>query len=309
MTSTPGTPATEQISHGLTETVNFRYRPELQLFLSGGAGYTYEEARNSSMRGGSQNLGGGATWQYKRGRTTAMTSGTGQLAALETIGQPLTLGYMAGGSQSLTHARERGAVALTYTISYASNATGVGGSTLTQSGFGSADAAVGRSLQLRSTINYSQTRHTDPLLGEYQNHTLTFLARAALRRSRDFYSLDATLGESDGLSESVAPIGGAAPTPILSSAYNTRSKFATFQATQTVWRGKIAVIEMYRLMSVEMPLQPSQREESAMLSLRWALGQVFLSVEDRLSRGGTNGSTLAVNYFMLRLSRGFGARF
>jgi len=62
-------------------------------------------------------------------------------------------------------------------------------------------------------------------------------------------------------------------------------------------------------MSVDMPQQPSQHEESAWLSLRYALGQIYITAEDRLSRGGTDGPSLVSNLFMLRLSRGFGLHF
>ena len=299
----------EQTAHGLAESTSFRYRPNLQFFAGAGAGYTYEQLQDTSMRGGNQNLGAGVNWQYARGRTTLLSSGSGQLAALETSGQPFTLGYGLASSEGVTHARGRVNMGLTYTVAYANNAAGVGGSTLTQSVYGSADGTVGRSMQVRSTLNYSQTRRDDPLLGEFQNHTLTFIARAALRRLRDFYSVDLTLGESDGAAGAVTLGSGLPSTTILSSTYNTRSRFATFQATQTLLRGKLAVVEVGRLMSIEMPQQPSQHEESAWITLRYTIGQIFLTAEDRLSRGGSNGASLVSNLFMLRLSRNFGAHF
>ena len=304
-----GAPTLDQTSHALSETTTFRLRPDLQLFATGGAGYTYEQLQEASMRAGSQSLGGGVSWQYKRGRMMLLTSGNGQLAALETSGQAFALGYGVGASEGITHARDRLNLGLTYSIAYSDNAAGVGGSNLTQMVYGSADGLVGRNLQLRSTLNYAQTRRQDPLLGEYQNRTLTFIARAAMRRLRDSYSLDLTLGESEGLAGSLAPSNGPPSPTILPSSYNTRSKFATLQATQTMLRGKLAIIEVGRVMSIEMPQQPSQHEESAWLSLRYALGQIYISVEDRLSRGGTAGPALMSNLFMLRLSRGFGVHF
>jgi hypothetical protein len=309
LVSATGAPTTEQTSHELTETTNFRYRPNLYFFATGGAGYTYEQLQDAGMRAGNQNLGGGANWQYTRGRTTLLSSGNGLLAALETSGQPFTLGYGVGGSEGITHARESVNMGLTYNISYASNAAGVGGSSLTQALYGSADGFVRRGLQVRSTLSYSQTRRTDPLLGDFQNHMLTFIAHAAMRRLRDFYSVDLTLGESDGLAETVAVSAGSPSTTIVPSAYNTRSRFATFQATQTMLRGKLAVIEVGRLMSVTMPQQPSQHEASAWLTVRYTMGQMYLTAEDRLSRGGSTGPALTSNLFMLRLSRGFGAHF
>ncbi len=299
----------EQTDQGLAETTSFRYRPNLQLFATASAGYTTEQLQDTSMRGGNQNLGAGANWQYSRGRTTLLTSGSGQLAGLETSGQPFTLGYGLGGSEGVSHARGRMNMGLTYTIAYADNAAGVGGSTLTQSVYGSADGIVGRSMQLRSILNYTQTRRDDPLLGEFQNHTLTFIARAALRRLRDFYSVDLTLGESDGAAGAVAVASGMPSTSLLSSTYNTRSKFVTLQATQTLLRGKLAIVEVGRLMSVEMPQQPSQEEESAWITVRYTIGQIFLSAEDRLSLGDSNGTSQVSNLIMLRLSRNFGAHF
>jgi hypothetical protein len=309
LVTAPGAPTVEQTSHGLSETLNFRYRPNLQLFAGGGTGYTYEQLQDTSVRAGNQNLGGGAIWQYKRGRTTLLTSGNGQMAALETSGQPFTLGYGVGGSEGVNHARERLSLGLNYSIAYSSNATGVGGSTLAQAVYGSADGIVGRGLQVRGTLNYSQTRRNDPLLGEFQNYTVTFIARASLRRLREFYSVDITLGESDGIAGAVAVSGVGPSTTILPSTYNTRSKFATIQATQSILRGKLAIIEVGRLMSIEMPQQPRQHEESAWLTLRYTIGQIYLTAEDRLSRGGSNGPSLVSNLFMLRLSRNFGGRF
>jgi hypothetical protein len=93
------------------------------------------------------------------------------------------------------------------------------------------------------------------------------------------------------------------------SAYNSVSKFATVQATQTMWRGRLSVIEVGRLMSVDMPLQPSQYEQSAWLTLRYAMGAMFLTLEDRLSRGGSAGPAQTSNLLMLRLTRGFGGHF
>jgi hypothetical protein len=62
-------------------------------------------------------------------------------------------------------------------------------------------------------------------------------------------------------------------------------------------------------MSIAMPQQPSQHEESAWLSLRYSIGAMFITAENRLSRGGTNGPSQTSNLFMLRLSRTFGAHF
>ena len=309
LVSAAGAPTVDQTSQALSETTNFRFRPNLQFFATGGAGYTYEQIQNNQARGANQNLGGGANWQYKLGRTTLLTSGSGQGAALETSGQAFALGYGVGGAEGITHARDRMNAGLTYSIAYSSNTSGVGGSSLMQSVYGSADGILGRNIQVRSTLNYSLTKREDPLLGEFRNQTLTFIARAAMRRLRDSYAMDLTLGQSDGLSGQVAPGNGTPSTTLLPSTYNTRSRFVTLQATQTLLRGKLAIIEVGRLMSVDMPQQPSQHEESAWLSLRYALGQIYITAEDRLSRGGTDGPSLVSNLFMLRLSRGFGLHF
>jgi len=74
-------------------------------------------------------------------------------------------------------------------------------------------------------------------------------------------------------------------------------------------RGKLALIEVGRMMSIEMPQQPRQYEESVWLSLRYTIGLLALTVEDRLSRGGSTGPAQTINLFMLRLSRSFGAHF
>ena len=304
-----GAPPTEQTSHGLVETTNFRYRPNLYFFASGGAGYTDEQLQDSSLRAGNQNLGAGANWQHTRGRTTLLSQANGQIAALETTGKSTTMGYGVGGSEGISHMRQRVGLSLSYTVSYASNVSGVGGWTLVQAVYGNTDALVGRRLQVRGAINYSQTRREDPLLGSFQNHTASLYARAAIRRARDFYAVDLTMGESDGLAGAVAqPVAAPAPN-LLPSTYNTQSRFLTLQATQTMLRGKLALIEVGRLMSITMPQQPSQHEESAWLTLRYTIGATFLTLEDRLSRGGTTGPSQISNLLMLRLSRGFGASY
>jgi hypothetical protein len=304
-----GAPTTEQTSHGLTETTNFRYRPNLYFYGTGNVAYTDEQLQGQPVHASNQNLGGGGNWQYSRGRTTVLSAGNGQLAALEMTDKPFTLGYGVGGSEGINHAREHASLSLSYNIAYSSNTGGIGGSSLVQSVYGSADGLVGRSLQLRSTLNYSQTHRTDPLLGDFNNYTASLLLRAAYRRSREFFGADLTLGESEGVSAAVGLPTGSPGAPVLSSAYNTRSRFATFQATQTMSRGKLSLVEVGRLMSIEMPQQPKQYEESVWVTLRYTMGAMYLTLEDRLSRGGTSGPAQTSNLLMLRLTRGFGGHF
>lgn len=309
LVSALGAPSTEQVSHALTETTNFRYRPNLYFFGTASGGYTTEQLQDTAMRAGNQGFTGGGNWQYARGWTTFLTSANGQLASIEMTDKPLTLGYGVGGSEGITHARDRVNMSVSYNIAYASNTGGVGGSTLTQAAYGSAEGLLGRGMHLRSTLNFSQTRRDDPLLGRFDNWTASFLARAVLRRARDMYSIDVTLGESEGVSATIGLPSGGPGAPLVPSAYNSVSKFATVQATQTMWRGRLSVIEVGRLMSVDMPLQPSQYEQSAWLTLRYAMGAMFLTLEDRLSRGGSAGPAQTSNLLMLRLTRGFGGHF
>ena len=58
-----------------------------------------------------------------------------------------------------------------------------------------------------------------------------------------------------------------------------------------------------------MPQQPAQSEESGWISLRYTMGTIYITAEDRLSRGSTAGPSQTTNLFMLRLSRNFGAHF
>ena len=308
MTAT-GPSNSEQTAHQLSETTNFRYRPNLYFFATGTAATTLEQQQDNGVRGGNQNLGAGGNWLYTRGATTLLTSGNSQIAALETGGQPTTLGYGVGGGEGVGHRRGRLSMNLSYNISYASNTSGVGGSSLSQIVYGNADALVGRSMKWSSTLSYSQTRRDDPVLGTFQNHTLTFIARTAWQWRRNSFSFDLTLGETDGLSGAVAlPVAAPSPT-IVSSSYNTQSRFASLQATQSMLRGKLVLVEVGRLMELQMPQQQGQHEESAWVSLRYTMGLMYITAENRLSRGGTNGPSQTSNLFMLRLSRNFGAHF
>ena len=105
-----------------------------------------------------------------------------------------------------------------------------------------------------------------------------------------------------------SPTGAPAPLAAPSS-YNTRSRYATLQLSQILLRGKLTFNQLFRVLSMELPEQPSQYEEAAIFTIRYAIGAMNLTLDDRLSRGGTTGPSQTSNLIMLRLSRNFGANF
>jgi hypothetical protein len=304
-----GAPKSEQTTHAIDNITYFRYRPTLSLFGTAGVGFSTENLDDTHSRAGNQSLGGGVNWQLKFGRTSFLTSGNGRIAGLEVLNQPFALGYGVGGSGGVTHARERLSLSLQYNVAYSSNAVGVGGTTSSQMVQGITEGVVGRGTYLRGSLSYTNSRREDPILGLSETYTFTAMARAAWRRWDALWTVDFSGGQSDGLAGSLAnPTGAPAPLAAPSS-YNTRSRYATLQLSQILLRGKLTFNQLFRVLSMELPEQPSQYEEAAIFTIRYTIGAMNLTLDDRLSRGGTTGPSQTSNLIMLRLSRNFGANF
>jgi hypothetical protein len=305
-----GAPRNEQTGHSLTNLTYLRLRPTLAFFGTTTLGFADQRLEDQRVRAGNQRLGAGVNGQIKVGRTNFLLSGSGQGAFIETQDTPFSLGYVLSQSSGFTHMRERMNLGLQVSLSYASNAVGVGGTTFSQTVQAMTEGVVGKGTYLRGTLSYNGSRRDDPVLGMSQTRTLTLVARAAWRRWNTLWAADFSGGQSDALAEAlVAPEIAPADPLVVSQAYNTRSRYATLQLSQSLLRSKLAITELLRILNLQMPGGPGQYEEAGMLTVRYQVGAVTLSLEDRLSRGGSIGPAQTVNVLMVRLSRAFGARF
>jgi len=300
----PATQTAEQIGHVVTQGATYRLSPEVGTQAT--IGLQYGEARLGSERRRSfgQNVGTGVNWQRPIGAGSLSAGANGSVGVTEPAEGDTTGSWGAGGSAGWGFGTRGTYMSAGYSASASGDLAIAPGLTIDHRVQFNGSHALAERMALRETIVYHLTRREDPLFGTGQSRSLSASAGLAWRR----YTADIGGGMNEGLSEALAPPGEERPIiPVLQ--LDSRTVFATISLTQAYLGGSLRFQQLARTLRTSGPGRPDQFEHGGFASVSYSIGAWTLSLDDRISHGGTNGITQTVNVVMARFSRAFGGRF
>ncbi|MBI4817252.1 MAG: hypothetical protein HY791_13400 [Deltaproteobacteria bacterium] len=295
-------------THAAAANVSLEALPEL--LLTGGLVGTYgSSALGSSAFGSSSGdeLGVGtqsaqlrAGWRRAFGGFGLQLSAGGSAGLLESSDADVTGTFGVGGSGGVD-LRGRVAASLFYSASYAQNGIGAVGAAVDHLATASLDAPVTERMAARARVSYQETRREDPSVGTSRNRGLN----GTLGLYVGWLTVSATLGLSDGLSKLLgAPTGVTLP-----ERFNTVTRHASVEVSQTLLGGELVLTELARTLKTELPSSPAPDTSEDALGFRadFRLGLFMLSLDERFSIGRLGDAERSSNLVMARLTRSFGA--
>lgn len=300
----PGTPRTQLVSQALGNATEWALHPELTLLGSLRAGYTLERLAGAESDAWNTTAGAGLRWTRTAGMWSYLLSGSASGGAQQAPGGGVdpALGLSLSGSISTTRPRWQGNAY--YTFAYSRNAAAVSGWNISQ--------------QLNAGLDY---RLTDALLGQAglsassNRVDSSFLGTSGARTGQIFagiawwsrYSLRLHLAFTDGLNGAVFN-AGAADGFFLPLRYNTHSWVLGATATANPFQS-LTLSATARFLQTTSPGRDTQSEQALSASVGYALGAFTFYLQDDYTHAAAGGSTQNGNLFMVRVARGFGARF
>lgn len=300
----PTAPALEQLGHGIAAGQYFRLRPTLALNGNTGFSYALERRGDEGREGVGGSVGAGLSWHRVLGRTAVNAGGGGSVGLVAPATGDVSGAYGVSGSGGASWDRERWRATVSYTGSYASRLAAQSGYTLDQRLQANADGIAGQTAYWRALVTVAGGRRQDDLFGA----TLYRSASATVAASRRRVSVDLSAGESDGLSSALGD-PGFSDGLFLPAEWNTHTRYLTLGSSQFFDLGRLSLREMARTLTSQAPGRPDQWESALAVSAGYAIGAVTVSVDERLSVGGTAGSRTTINVIMVRLARSFGGAF
>jgi len=297
-------PVRERTSH--VGSARMMYRQSADTFAYADIGALYVHVRRPEgeerTQAATQSVGVATGHRWQRQRWGAGVTGTGSLALAEPTTGGLVLGHGGGGGANFDMASERWRLGTGYSASLSSGGISFEGYALQQQVQVVMEALL-RGLMVRLSGQASASRRDDPVFGTSLSRSVTSTAEAAFSRT----SFGLSGGLSDGLSQALSA-GAPSDGLFLPADYNTRSLFGTFTATRLLLGNRAAFSLLARAMRTDQPGRPRSFEHGGHAVLSLAIGLFSLSIEDRLSRGGSGGVWTAANVVMVRLTRAFGMR-
>ena len=291
----------EQRGHSLRESTSYRVTDDVTLNENAAVQTTTERKDGESASGSSAIGGGGVGWRHHLRPGLELTAGVGGSAGVAwPAGAEAQLAYGGTVSAGVSATSDSARGSVNYSGSYQRNTSGLVGWSLTQQLNLTGDAVFGSTL-LRSTVLLSGARREDPLLGVFLSRSILFSLAANWRS----YGIQASAGQSDGVSGALSE-PGVADGLFLPANFNTRVRYGTLSASLNVPFTKITVSALARTLSTEGPDRPIRHENSASLSLGYSIGASMISLDERISTGGSAGIWQTGNSIQLRAVRSFG---
>jgi len=302
VTDAPGSASQEVLTHGVSTSGFYRYRPSLGFTLSAGANFGVARNGTEEQRISGQQVGAGAQWSHESSGQRVQLDGGASVGAVEPRPADVQLAYGANGGVSYNRPIGQWSGALSYSIGYSSGLGGLVGSSFTQSLSASSSGRLGK-IQTSASASASASRAGTPLLGTSFSRAASLSGGASYQR----WHSELLAGLSDGLSEALRG-PGLSDGLFLSPAFNTHSRFVTLSFTyKTFYRLEWSAVGRY--LESTSPGRPKQWERGGSLVVNFPYGLFMLSIEDRISQGGTGDTWTTGNAMFVRVSRAFGARF
>lgn len=305
--SAPGSPAREGMSHQLTQSLEYRYRPNLRLTQTLALSYTSQRVGLDEVVAAGESLGSGVAWSIPvfagaKSQYTLNLGGGGSAGLVQGAGLNRLGSYGLNGVASLVQVSSSGTAQIAYSASYSENLAGAAERRFSQDLRLEGDTVAWSRLQMRLSLVGRSSRQSSPLLGSSADRSISASATATWSR----YAAAFFAGLSDGLSPGVRDLG-LADGLIWAPAYDSHSQFV--RASASAGFGGLALSGLVSYVHSSGPGRPDDHEIGFSATLGYTLGLFTLSAEDRYATGGYGDVTRTGNLFLVRLSRSFGWHF
>ncbi|MEK6606509.1 MAG: hypothetical protein AABZ30_02505 [Myxococcota bacterium] len=297
----PETPDRQSLAHSLGSSAYYQASPHYATYGNVALTYAVDRVGDEERRAAGQSLGAGQNWQRAYGPTTISAGGGANVGVVEESGGEARPSWGVNATTGLGHARERARGSATYAGSFTTGGTVAEGWTLAQQVQLTGERWLETNTWLHALLTVVGLRREDEFLGTYVNRSLM----ATLGADWSRYTANLTGGFTDTLASALAePVSDGLLLPF---EYNTRTWFLTAVATQAYLGGWLHFTEVARTLRIASPGRPDQYEHGGQLTASYRIGAFDLSLDERLSTGGTGDVRQTVNLVMVRLSRSFAA--
>jgi hypothetical protein len=301
--SASGAAEMEQAAHSLAHRTFYPASRDVTLQANLGFGYGLERRGDDVRRSSSGTLGGAMNWRHEARSLSLFAGANGSVGLVAPLDDSIVASYGGGGTVGLLGGGARASASVTYAASYQKNDATLDGYTLQQRLELGGQVLPSNRLYLHAGLSLVAARRDDTVLGVSANRAA--LLNLSLTASRT--SLQAT----GGVAESANGIldDAAQDLLFLPSEYDHQTYFATLTASRWFWSGQLTVTAVGRTLDVRAPDRPEQWEHGASLTVSYVIGLLTLSVDDRLSVGGSAEVPMrTANLLYIRLSRTFGTK-
>jgi hypothetical protein len=274
--------------------------PELRLRANVDATLSQNRLGTTETRDAGQSLGLGVTWARNLPDLGYIeVRGGPSVGVIEPSGGSAQWGY--GGSAGGTYRRAASLTTYeaTYDLSFASH-IGDLGTALRQQAQGSATTPVGVGA-MRGQLTFSALRRDSPRVGAAAYRSATLMGGYSWRR----YTISADAGITSGVSVPVQN-PGFGDGLFLSLPYDTHTYSASVGGNAGI-TDRLSLGAVARFVATAMPDRPDTTESELRGSVRYAVGALALSLEERYTISQIPGGTTRRNLFFFSVNRAFGS--
>lgn len=305
--SAPDTPAREGLSHGLTQSLEYRYRPNLRFTQSLVLSYSEQRVGSDQVQAAAESLGGAVAWfvpvfPNAASAYTLSLAGGASTGLVQGGGLDRATGYSLNGTAALNRSTGSGSAQAAYSVSWADSLAVGGAQRFAHEIRLDTDTAQWSRLQLRLSLVGQSARQTSPLLGTSASRSISGTASALW----DQYNAVLTAGLSEGLAPGMRDLG-LADGLVWAPAYDTHQQFA--RALGGARFGRLTLTGTVSWVHSDGLGRPDSQEVGLSAALGYSLGLFTLTLQDSYSTATIAGVSQSGNLFMLRLTRSFGWSF
>lgn len=287
-------------SHGVNESLQWRWREDLILTQQLGGQFAAGRSAFDQFVGGRGDLGAGLIWMKPTSWGGASLGGGGAfgVAGDDASGVVPTWGAHVDLQASLRRGRLTGSGV--YSLVYGDTGTRLFGSTIRQNLRLEAIYVPAAWWRLRAFFAGYGGRRDNALIGTSLQRSLQAVAEAGYRQHQ--LQLFATYG--DGLPESLGnPV--IADGLFLPAPFNAQVTNVGATASTSFFTGRLVLRATGRYMLTSGPARPTEEELGFTFTGAWVIGKFRFSAEDRLLLGNAGAFWYRNNTLMLRLTRDF----